>query len=113
VPDDSVKLPAAFLHEGDESYAQDINLLLTRELPVTVEARLRSDTGNLPTLANRMLADLERAITSGPTQDGLAVSTELTGSSIVYDEAPGVLASVRCEFLVSYRTVRGNPANKG
>jgi hypothetical protein len=111
--DDPSSLPAAFLDEGDETYLQEINLLITRTLPITVEARLRSTDGALPTLANRLFADIERAITTDPTQGGLAVRTELTASTILVDESPGILASVRAEFEITYHTRRGDPSYAG
>jgi hypothetical protein len=112
-PEDPADLPAAFLNEGDESFSQDTNLLLTRTLPVSVDVLLRSAAADLPTLANRAAADCERALTSNPTRGGLANRTEITGITITMDEAPGVLASVRCDFVIEYRTLRGNPASKG
>ena len=111
--EDPAQLPAAFLNEGDESFTQDTNLLLTRTLPVSVEILLRSAALNLPTLINRAAADVERALTSDPTRGGLAKRTDITGITITKDEAPGVLGSVRCDFVVEYTTLRGNPASKG
>ncbi len=113
VPEDLTKLPAAFLDEGEESVSQDTNLLVTRLLPITVEAWLRSDDGDLPTQANRMLADVERALTADPTRGGLAIRTAALSSSLVKDEAPGVLASVRLQFEIEFRTLRAEPASKG
>ena len=113
VADALPNLPAAFLAEGDERIARDHNLLLTRELDITVEIWVRSAAGNLPTLTNRALADLERALTADPRRGGLAVETDPTGSTSVHDEKPGVLASVQAGFTIQYRTVRGNPASIG
>lgn len=111
--EDPADLPAAFLQEGDEGFTQDTNLLLTRTLPVSVEVLLRSAADNLPTLANRAAADVERALTTDPTRGGLAKRTDITGIAITNDEAPGVLASIRCDFVIEYHTLRGNPASKG
>lgn len=112
-PEDLAQLPAAFLDEGEETVTQDTNLLLMRRLQITVEAWLRSDAGALPTGANRLLADLERAVAADPTRGGLAIRTELVGTNIVADESPGVLASARAEFAIEYWTLKGNPASKG
>lgn len=111
--EDPADLPAAFLQEGDESFAQDTNLLVTRTLPVSVEVLLRSTAADLPTLANRAAADVERALTADPTRGGLARRTDITGIAITHDEAPGVLASVRCDFTIEYFTLRGDPASTG
>ncbi len=112
-PENLTQLPAAFLDEGEETIIQDTNLLISRRLPVTVEAWLRSDTGALPTGANRMLADLERALAADPTRGGLAIRTELVNTTILPDEAPGVLASARAQFEIDYWTLKGNPASAG
>ena len=113
MPEDSTLLPIAFVDEGEEAATQDTNLLLTRRLPVTVEAWLRSDDGQLPTLANRLLADIERALGADPTRGGLAIRTELVNTAVISDETPGVLASARAQFEIDYWTVKGNPASKG
>ncbi len=113
VPEDLAELPVAFFDEGDETVAKDTGLLLTRTLPLTVEARLRSADGDLPTQTNRMLADVERALTTDPTRGGLALLTNMTGNSVVKDEAPGVLASVRVDFEIQYWTRWGDPASTG
>jgi len=113
VPEDLTQLPAAFLAAGDETVVQETNLLLTRRLPVTVEAWVRSAAGDLPTLANRMIADIERALLADPTRGGLAIRTELLGSGKTPDESPGVLASARVEIAVHYWTLVGNPASVG
>ena len=113
VPDDLADLPVAWVDEGVEAVTRDTNLLLTRTLPVTVEVRLRSAAGDLPTVTNRMLADVERAMTDDPTRGGLAIRTDMTGNSVIRDESPGVLGSVTVEFEIQYWTLRGNPASKG
>jgi hypothetical protein len=113
VPDDLTSLPVAFVDEGDEAFVRDTNLLITRTLPVTVEVRVRSADGDLPTVTNRMLADIERAMTSDPTRGGLAKQTIMVGNSIRKDPAPGVLGSVIVAFEIQFYTLRGNPASKG
>lgn len=114
VPDDLTVLPAAFLQEGDEDEPeQDTNLLLRWTLPITVEGWLRSAEGNLPTLANRLLADMERALTADPTRGGLATKTVVTGRGTTTDAAPGTMASARLQAVITYHTRRGDPANAG
>jgi hypothetical protein len=114
VPGDLKRLAVAFIDEGDEAVSQDTSLLNTRLLPLTVEVRVRSDAGSLPTVGNRMLADVERALTVDPTRGGLAKYTRLTGTSIpLQDEGPGVLASVRAQFEIQFYTRQGNPGSKG
>jgi hypothetical protein len=82
-------------------------------LPVTVEVRLRSADGDLPTQTNRMLADVERALTTDPTRGGLAVRTDMTANSIVKDESPGILGQVTLDFEIQYWTRWGDPASTG
>lgn len=113
VPEDLQNLPVAFIEEGDETYSQDTNLLLTRSLPITVEAWFRSEHGDLPTQSNRMLADLERALLVDPLRGRLAQETTLVGNSTVRDESPGVLGSVRLQLEVQYHTLRRDPASLG
>lgn len=114
-PDDLTKLPAASLEEGDEAPTQDTNLLLTHVLPLGIEVWLRSgkDDPPLQTLANRMLADVERALTADPTRGGLAKRTTPVGTSGVQDAAPGVLTSVLANFEIEYYTRQGDPASTG
>ncbi len=110
-PDDP--LPATGLSEGEETVTEGPSGLLTRILPVAVEARAQSVDVELPTLANRLLADVERSMLSDPTRGGLAVDTRMTENTALIDEAPGVLASVRVSFEVHYRTRRGDPSAVG
>jgi len=112
-PEDLKVLPVAFLDEGEEPITQEENLLLLRRLPITVEAWLTSSEGDLPTQANRLLADIERALTADPTRGGLATRTDVIAAGVTLDESPGVLGSARAQFTIEYRTLRGNPASKG
>jgi hypothetical protein len=114
VPNMEDPLPVAFLDEGDEDQPEeDTNLLLKWSLPIAVKGWLRSADESLHTLANRLLADIERAICADPTRGGLAKRITITSRGITTDEAPGTLASVQVQFLVQYYTLRGNPASKG
>jgi hypothetical protein len=113
VPGDLGDLPAAWLEEGDEPISQDTNRLLTRELPLSVTVWVRSEAGDLPTLTNRALADVERAMLADPTRGGLAKATTMIGNAVTRDEAPGVLGSARVDFSIQYFTAWGNPASKG
>lgn len=107
-------LPITYLDEGDEDQPEeDTNLLLKWSLPITVKGWLRSSDASLHTLANRLLCDIERAMTFDPTRGGMAKKTTVAGRGITTDEAPGTLASVQMQFLVQYYTLRRNPASKG
>ncbi|MFB3816136.1 MAG: hypothetical protein ACE147_00615 [Candidatus Methylomirabilales bacterium] len=113
-PEDLTQLPAVWLQEGDEDEPPEDNWLLTWELPLTVDGWCRAaDGANLPTLANRLLADMERALMVDQTRGGLARRTRITGRSITVDAVPGTMASARLQAVITYHTRRGDPANAG
>lgn len=111
-PDDLSTLPRAYVTEGEETITPDMPSL-DRTLLVQVEAWLRSSENDLPTLANRMLADLERILTADPTRGGLALETILVEDRIETDEDPGTLAAVVARFSVRYFTAYGDPSTQG
>jgi hypothetical protein len=113
VPSDLDSLPIAWVDEGDEAIDRSTGRLLDRTLQVHVEVRLRSSAGDLPTAVNRMIADVERAMTADPKRSTLALRTDMVSNSNIKDEGPGVLASVTVTFEVEFFTARGNPASKG
>ena len=102
-----------FIDEGDEQTAPGNNPQISHTLPITVEVVVQSDDGqDLPTLVNRLIADLERALTGSETsrsRGGRATTTTMTGNSCTLDPPPGVLASVRAQFEVQYLTRLGQP----
>lgn len=115
-PDELGALPTVWLQEGDEDEpGQETNHLLRWRLPVTVEGWVRSTltTPALATIANRLLGDIERALTADPTCGGIALATTITGRSTTIDPPPGSLASVRATCVIEYTTLRGNPASVG
>ncbi len=113
VPEDLKALPAAFIQEGEEMNVQDINLLVSRRLSITVEMWVRSDQDDLPTLTNRALGDLELALMADLTRGGQAIDTEVTGRTVELDERPGVLGTARLQCAIDFQTLKKNPASKG
>ncbi len=115
-PEDLTELPVVYLQDGDEGNPDEgTGGLLRWTLPLTVEGWLRAGdaTTGLPTLANRLLADIERAMMTSPTCEGLAKKLVITGRSTTVDVPPGSLATVRVTFEVQYTTKIGDPASKG
>ena len=101
-----------FIDEGDEQTAPGNNPQVSHVLPITVEVVIQSADGDLPTLVNRLIADLERALTGSETsrsRGGRATTTTLTGNSRTLDPPPGVLASIRVQFEITYLTRLGQP----
>ena len=109
------ELPAIFFTEDDEGIEEGPNPVLSRTLPIMVEAWVQSDYEELATMANRMLADLERSMTceANRTRGDLAIGTRITGNRIRIDEPPGSLASVQADFEIRYQTVEGDPSAIG
>lgn len=109
-------LPAAWIDVGDEDVLRVPNGKLSRTLPVAVEAWIKAPAAQLeelPTLAEAMLADLERALTADGTRGGLATSTVLTATRVLVDSPPGTLAQVLITVTVAFRTVIGSPEQAG
>lgn len=99
----------ACLDDGPEEVSRVPNAKLTRKFTVTVEVYVQDEQGDLSSLGNRMLGDLERALTTDPTRGALAVNTVMTSNEILADEAPGTLTQVRAQFLITYRTQVARP----
>jgi len=113
-PSNLDRLPALRVSEGEEEVIEGPTPYITRMLSVTVRGWISVPDESLdvplPTLANRLMADIERAMLAGPTRGGLAQDTILVGSLIHDDDEKDVIGSVSVTFRVQYRTLRNNPA---
>jgi hypothetical protein len=108
-------LPAAFLQEGEEeTHDEEIAGLILRTLHIFVDVWMECPAEEKPsTVANRMLADLERAFTADATLGGLVNNVSMTDNEVATDEPPGILAAVSAQFKIQYQTLRGDPSTQG
>lgn len=116
-PSNLDELPAIRVTEGEEVLLEGSYPCVTRTLSVLVRSwvRVLDDRPDLmlPTLQNRLQADIERALLADPTRGGLAIVTSLMGSIPHEDEARDETGSVTQEFQVQYQTLRADPAVLG
>lgn len=116
-PSNLDQLPAVRIAEGEEVVEEGNNPCVTRTLSVLIRSWVSvpadDPSASLPTLHNRLQADIERALLADPTRGGLAIVTSLMGSLPMEDEDRDVTGGVSQEFQIQYQTLRNDPASLG
>jgi hypothetical protein len=116
-PSNLDELPAIRITEGEETVREGNYPCVTRWLSIQIRSWARVDPDlpdvSLPTVQNRLQADIERALLADPTRGGVAITTNLMGSVPNDDEARDETGSVTQEFQVQYQTLRADPASLG